>query len=141
MSGDNQQEEFDLIGNILSEDGYSEDYSPEYKHQEPNNFTSIISTKTNSTPVNNLKNELKTNKMAETPVHELQNEPHSIGFPNHQDYQHSHYSPEVQKFNSNYYMQPYAMNRGHYPMSNHEFSPQLVNMNGMTFYLKQFLSL
>lgn len=130
MSGDNHQEEFDLIGNILSEDDHSEDYSPEHKPKELNNLINLIPEKTNSTPINKLKNGLKMKEMAKTPVHESENEPHSAGFPASSHYQYTHYSPDVPKFNSNYYMQPYAMSNAHYQMANQEFSPQLVNMNG-----------
>lgn len=41
MSKDSQQDEFDLIGNILSEEDKTEDYSPDSKLGKDNNISPV----------------------------------------------------------------------------------------------------
>jgi len=127
MSEDKQQEEFDLIGNILSEDG-DEDSSPnhDFKKQEKLKPSTLMNEKCSSAPANVMKARFDSRQKGS---HSPQKSPTHLpsgGYTQNHNVHYGSYSPEKPKFHSNLYPNEfYAQPNNGWQATN----PQIVNMN------------
>ena len=147
MSDGDHQEEFDLIGNILSEDG-EEDYLPTHDQIDPskNNGGLLMVEKWSSAPVNNFKARFNSREKGSYSPQKSPTHQHSSGYVQHHTVQYGSYSPEKPKYNSNLYANEF------YNQQNNSWqhaNPQIVNMNSkfwvysgleksLNFYLRSF---
>lgn len=138
MSEGKQQDEYDLIGNILSDEG-EEGVSPtsDTVEEKKPSLAGLSMDKCSSAPVNNFKARFGTREKGS---HSPKKSPPTLkptGYVNHHSMHYGSYSPEKATYNSNLYPSEFYNQPGG---SWQQANPQLVNMNNSKLSLNIFCS-